>query len=244
MPRFFIAAGNILGGVAYIEGKDIEHLKVLRIKRGEVFTVCDGKGRDFICRLKSADSKSAEAEIVEIKDSAGEPSVFCTMYAAFPKAEKAESIIQKTVELGASRIVFFPSSRCVSRPDETAALKKCIRWQKISEEAAKQCSRGIIPEVLVNMSFEKTIEQAAKSEMPLFFYEAKTDFTIKEALSSKQGYKEASLVTGPEGGFEEDEVKTAKENGMHITSMGSRILRCETAPICALASLMYHTDNL
>lgn len=244
MPRFFIAASNLLGGVACIDGSDIEHLKVLRIKKGEVFTVCDGKGKDYVCRLKSADSKTAEAEIIEVKESVGEPSVFCTVYAAFPKAEKAESIVQKAVELGASKIVFFPSARCVSRPDEAAALKKCIRWQKISEEAAKQSSRGIIPEVLVNMSFEKTIALAAESEMPLFFYEAETDLTLKEALCQKQSYKTVSIVTGAEGGFEKEEVIAAKKSGMYITSMGDRILRCETAPVCALAAIMYHTDNL
>lgn len=244
MPRFFIAGSNLLGGIAFIDGKDIEHLKVLRIRSGEVFTVCDGKGMDYVCRLKTADSKSAEAEILETHPSEGEPTVSCTVYAAFPKGEKAELIIQKAVELGASKLVFFQSARCVSKPDEAAALKKCIRWQKISEEAAKQCGRGIIPDVLVNLSFEKTIAEAAKAELPLFFYEAETDYSLKEVLGSREGYRTVSVVTGPEGGFEISEVQAAKEQGMLIASMGKRILRCETAPLCALSAVMLHTDNL
>ncbi len=244
MPRFFVAASNVLGGVAYIEGRDAEHLKVLRIRSGEVFTVCDGKGKDYICRLKSADASGAEAEILETVPSAGEPSIFCTVYAAFPKAEKAEAIIQKSVELGASRIVFFQSSRCVSRPDEASALKKCQRWQKISEEAAKQSGRGIIPVVLVNLSYAKAVAEASKAELPLFFYEGETDFTLKEALESRCGFGSVSVVTGPEGGFEASEVGFAREQGMLVTSMGKRILRCETAPVCALSALMFHTGNL
>ncbi len=244
MPRFFVAASNVLGGIAYIDGKDAEHLKVLRIRSGEVFTVCDGKGRDYVCRLKSAGADGAEAEILETLPSAGEPSIFCTVYAAFPKAEKAEAIVQKAVELGASKIVFFPSLRCVSRPDEASALKKCQRWRKISEEAAKQSGRGIIPDVLVNLSFEKTIAEASKAGLPLFFYEAETDYALKEALESREGYSSVSVVTGSEGGFETSEVGLARAQGMLITSMGKRILRCETAPICALSALMLHTGNL
>ncbi len=244
MPRFFVAASNLFGGVAYISGRDAEHIKVLRIRHGELFTVCDGKGTDYVCRLKSADAKGAEAEILETSPSRGEPSVFCTVFSAFSKGEKAESIIQKAVELGASRFVFFPSERCVSRPDEASAAKKCVRWQKISEEAAKQSGRGIIPDVMVVMSFEKAIQEAAKADMPLFFYEADTEYTIKQALLSRSEYSTVSIVTGPEGGFEPDEVLSAKSKGMLITSMGSRILRCETAPLCALSAVMYHTDNL
>ncbi len=244
MPRFFVAASNVFGGVAYINGRDADHIKVLRIRHGEVFTVCDGKGMDYVCKLKSTDDKGAEAEVIETSPSRGEPSVFCTVYAAFPKGEKAESIIQKAVELGASRLIFFPSERCVSRPDGASAAKKCLRWQKISEEAAKQSHRGIIPDVIVLNTFEKAIEEAAKADVPLFFYEADTDYTIKQALESRGEYKTVSIFTGPEGGFEPDEVQSAKNKGMLITSMGSRILRCETAPLCAISAAMYHTDNL
>lgn len=244
MPRFFIAAGNIFGGMAYINGSDIEHIKVLRIKNGEVFTVCDGKGNDYVCRLKSSGVNGAEAEILETVPSEGEPDVSCTVYAAFPKGEKAEFIIQKAIELGASKLVFFPSARCVSRPDEASAVKKCIRWKKISLEAAKQSGRGTIPDVEVIMSYEKAMELASKAELPLFFYEAETDYSLKEVLESRHGYKTVSIVTGSEGGFDKAEVETAKGFGMLVTGMGRRILRCETAPLCALTAVMLHTDNL
>jgi len=244
LPRFFMAGGNIFGGIAHISGRDAEHIKVLRLRCGEIFTVCDGKGTDYTCRLLNTDGHSLEAEIINTAPSRGEPTVECTVYTAYPKGDKAETIIQKSVELGASRIVFFPSARCVSRPEGAALMKKCERWQKISEEAAKQSGRGIIPEVGVLTVFENAMAEASRAEMPLFFYEAETDYTIRQALESASLYNTVSVVTGPEGGFESSEVTQAKERGMLVTSMGSRILRCETAPVCALAAVMFHTGNL
>lgn len=244
MPRFFMAGGNIFGGIAHISGRDAEHIKVLRLRRGEVFSVCDGKGTDYTCRLLDTDGQSLEAEIMKTTPSLGEPNVDCTVYTAYPKGDKAESIIQKSVELGASKIIFFPSARCVSRPEGAVLMKKCDRWQRISEEAAKQSGRGIIPEVGVLTVFENAVAEASRAEMPLFFYEAETDYTIKQALESTSLYKTVSVMTGPEGGFEASEVLRAKERGMLIASMGRRILRCETAPMCALAAVMFHTGNL
>jgi len=243
LPRFFRDEG-VLSGIVHITGKDAEHIRVLRLRPGETFTICDGKGKDYICRLLNKKEHGFEAEVMDSAPSRGEPTIHCTVYTAFPKGDKAETIIQKSVEQGAARIVFFPSLRCVSRPDRKDVSKKLERWQRISEEAAKQSERGKIPEVHVLESFETAIAEASKAEMPLFFYEGDTDYSIKQALSSKSRYATVSVVTGPEGGFEPDEVMKAREHGMLISGMGKRILRCETAPLCALAAVMFHTDNL
>ena len=243
MPRFFMDEG-VLSGIIQITGRDAEHINVLRLRPGETFTICDGRGTDYICRLLEKKGQGFEAEVIKTVSSEGEPTVNCTVYTAFPKGDKAETIIQKSVEHGAEKIVFFPSVRCVSRPDGKAVIKKLERWRKISEEAAKQSERGIIPEVDVLDSFEAAVAEASKAEMPLFFYEGDTDYSIKQALSSKSKYDTVSVVTGPEGGFEPTEVTKAREHGMLISGMGKRILRCETAPLCALAAVMFHTDNL
>ena len=243
MPRFFVDSA-ISSRVVQISGRDAEHIKVLRLRPGETFTICDGRGTDYICRLLETKGQGFEAEVVSAAPSLGEPTIHCTVYTAFPKGDKAETIIQKSVEQGASKIVFFPSARCVSKPDEKSLMKKRERWQKISEEAAKQSARGKIPEVEVLTSFEAAVAEASKADMPLFFYEGDTDYSIKQALSLKSEYYTVSVMTGPEGGFEPSEVVKARESGMLISGMGKRILRCETAPLCALAAVMFHTDNL
>ena len=244
MPRFFVAASNIFGGMAFISGKEAEHMRVLRIRRGEKFTICDGAGNDYICRIAKDEGEGITAEILEKAPSAGEATVRCSVYAAFSKGDKMETVVQKCVELGAYEIIAFPSFRCVSKPDGAAIMKKTNRWQKIAEEAAKQCGRGIIPQVLTMPGYWQAVERAAKAELPLFFYEEERECSIKAALEAKPQAKTVSIFTGPEGGFEPEEAEKAKESGMVSASLGPRILRCETAPVSALTAVMFFTGNM
>jgi len=243
MARFFLAASNIFGGIAYLTASDLEHIKVLRIRRGEIFTVCDGEGTDYTCRLKE-DGDGLCAEVLDKLPSSGEPTASCAVYTAFSKGDKAETVIQKCVEIGASEIVLFPSDRCVSRPDGTSLLRKLGRWQKIAEESAKQSGRGKIPRVSAADSFETAVKSAAKADLPLFFYEEERRLGLKSAMESQPEYKTISILTGPEGGFTAEEAEFAQKCGMLSVSLGPRILRCETAPVCGLAAVMLFTGNM
>jgi 16S rRNA (uracil1498-N3)-methyltransferase len=244
MPRFFIAASNIFGGVAYLSATEIDHLRALRIKSGESFTVCDGAGKDYTCRLVKLTDDGAEAEVVEIAPSAGEPSVFCAVFAAWSKGDKLDTVVQKSVELGATEIVLFPSARCVSKPETLSVVHKTGRLQKIAEEAAKQSGRGKIPWVTAVQSFENAVLSASKNDLALFLYEDEKTRSLKSALESCPELRRISIMTGPEGGFEPEEAAFAIQNGMKSVSVGPRILRCETAPLAALSAVMYHTGNL
>ncbi len=243
MPRFFVAASNIFGGVAYLNVKEIEHLRALRIRHGESFTVCDSAGKDYTCILTKISDSGAEAEITSIALSAGEPSVFCAVYIAYAKGDKLELVVQKSVELGASEIVLYPSARCVSKPETLSVVHKTGRLQKIAEEAAKQSGRGKIPWVTAVQSFENAVLSASKNDLPLFLYECEKVRSIKDVLVSCEYPKTVSIMTGPEGGFEPEEALFAIQNGMRSVSLGPRILRCETAPLAALSAIMYHTGN-
>ena len=239
MPRFFISASNIFGGIAYLSGQDANHMKVLRIKSGETFTVCDGAGTDYVCRLKEdAGSDGLEAEILETRPSQSESPVSCRVFAAFSKGDKIETVVQKCVELGAGEIVIFPSSRCVSRPEGAAVLKKTARWQKIAEEAAKQSERGIIPRVSAAPSYAAAVADAAAADLPLFCYECEKQQSLKSLLFNSAEPRTVSIMTGPEGGFTPEEAQLAADAGMISVSLGPRILRCETAPIFALSAIM------
>lgn len=244
MARFFIAASNIFGGVAYLNSEDMAHVKALRIRDGETFTVCDGNGTDYSCVLSKMDKDTAEVQILDKSPSKGEPTVECTVYIAYSKGDKTEHVVQKSVELGAAQIVLFPCRRCVSRPEGAALIKKSARYAKIAEEAAKQSGRGKIPTVVTAPTYKAAIESAAKADMPLFCYEDERELSLKACLESKTDIKTVSIVTGPEGGFEPEEAQLACEMGMKCVTMGSRILRCETAPLCALSAVMYSTGNL
>ena len=200
--------------------------------------LCDGKGKECVCTISDVSAGQISLVVQNRQDSKTEAAVRVTVYMAFPKGDKLEHVIQKATELGASEIVAFPSARCVSRPDEKSLKKKVERWQKIVASAAEQSGRGLIPEVLVVGSYAEALKRAAQADMPILFYENERATTLKMALESKS-YQTVSLLTGPEGGLEPREVEAAKDAGLHICTLGSRILRCETAPLCALSAVMY-----
>ena len=242
MPRFFIAGTNLAGGMAILRGRDAEHVRVLRLRPGEDLTLCDGEGTDYKCRLVSADRDQAEAEVLEVVRCPAEPSVAVTVLCGLPKGDRTDYIIQKCVEAGASEIGFFISGRCVARPENPT--KKIERWQRIAEEAAKQSGRGIIPQIRWVGDLAGAMDLAVKKDLALFLYETGEREALDAVLEANKGIKSAALITGPEGGFEEFEAKLAKIAGLHVCSMGERILRCETAPVVAVTALMYATGNL
>lgn len=243
MPKFFIAGTNIRGGMAIMRGSDAEHVHVLRLRPGEDVILCDGQGTDYKCRLVRADKEQVEAEILEVIPCPAEPSVKVTVLCGLPKgSDKTEYIIQKCVEAGAEEIMFFQSNRCVARPDEPE--KKLDRWQRIAEAAAKQSGRGIIPQVTWAGEYADALNVAVKKDLALFMYETGEREALNAVLEAKRDIKSAAIVTGPEGGFAPFEAELAKICGLHICSMGERILRCETAPVVALSAIMYATGNL
>lgn len=236
MTRFFVDPDVFDRDTMVLSGENAQHAKVLRLKEGEIVLVCDGQGQECVCRV----SKTAPEILLSVEDrrsSVSEPVVDVSVYVAFPKADKLEHVIQKATELGAIEIIAFPSSRCVSRPDEKSLKKKLERWQKIALSAAQQSGRGRIPQVLVLNSFSAALSRAAQSDRALLFYENEDAYTLKMALEGS--YRTVSLMVGPEGGLEDAEVSQAQEAGLKICTLGKRILRCETAPLCALSAVMY-----
>lgn len=236
MVRFFVEPEELQGDCILLTGENAQHAKVLRLKAGEEVLVCDGEGRECLCEV--ADNSTWKLTVKERRESVSEAAVKVSVYMAFPKADKLEHVIQKATELGAYEIVAFPSARCISKPDDKSLKKKLERWQKIAASAAEQSGRGRIPQVLTLGSFSEALERAAQADKALMFYENEQAVTLKMALTSG-AYKTVSLLTGPEGGLEEREVAQAREAGLQVCTLGKRILRCETAPLCALSAVMY-----
>ena len=242
MPRFFMAGTNILGGMAIMKGRDAEHVHVLRMRPGEDMIICDGQGTDYKCRLVKADKEQVEAEVIEVVRCPAEPSVKVTVLCGLPKGDKTDYIIQKCVEAGAYEILFFSSSRCIAKLGNEE--KKLERWQRIAEEAAKQSGRGIIPQVGWAGELADAFDVAVKKDVGLFMYETGEREAMGDVLEANKSVSTAAIVTGPEGGFAPFEAELAKIVGLHLCSMGERILRCETAPVVALTAAMYATGHL
>lgn len=247
MPRFFVKASQI--GVrddgvktVLIVGDDALHItKSLRMKQGEKVCVCDMARREYDCSLESAGEEvllTVESE----RECDTEPPYFATLYQALVKGDKFDTVVQKAVECGASRIVPYISDRCVVRLNKKECEKKRLRWQRIAAEAAKQCGRGIIPEVCGLLTFDEMLCDAAEADVPLFCYEAEEGDTVPSALKAEGEKNTLSVVIGSEGGFAVTEAQKARDAGLISVGLGKRILRTETASSFVLACISYELE--
>jgi 16S rRNA (uracil1498-N3)-methyltransferase len=246
MPRFFMEEAPescLFGENLTITGGDAAHIaRVLRMKSGEKLTVCNCHGLDYNCEIIEARSEVVTLRILEKQSTMSEPDVNVTLYQGMTKGDKMDLIVQKSVELGVSRIVPVDTARSVSKPDEKSLAKKIERWNRIAAEAAGQSGRGILPEVLPAVGFETAIEMMANHNIALLLYE-QNGGTLREHFSVEKPLS-VGIMVGPEGGFEASEADFARNHGIATAGMGPRILRTETAPICALSVIMYATGNL
>lgn len=238
MARFFVKPEEMQPSFLVLTGENAAHAKVLRLKNGEEVLVCDGEGNECVCTVSDVSAGQISLVVKSRQASASEPAVKVSIYMAFPKADKLEHVIQKATELGAYEIVAFPSARCISKPDAKSLQKKLERWQKIAASAAEQSGRGRIPQVLTADSYQEALARAAQADKAILFYENERATTLRMALEENT-FQSISLLTGPEGGLEPVEVEKAKDAGLEICTLGNRILRCETAPLCALSAVMY-----
>ncbi len=242
MTRFFVTPEELNRTEIILTGENAAHAKVLRLKEGEQALICDGAGRECLCSVFSCGAGEIVLKAGTLRQCESEAAVKASIYMAFPKADKLEHVIQKATELGAYEIVAFPSARCVSRPDDQSLRKKLERWQKIAASAAEQSGRGRVPQVVLLKRYEDALQRAITADKAILFYENEHATTLRMALE-RQTFSSISLLSGPEGGFEETEVARAKEIGLDICTLGKRILRCETAPLCALSAVMYATGE-
>jgi len=246
--RFFTNLENIEENNIKLSSDDRLHLRSLRMRPNEEFVVCDGAETDYICKLRNnADESNADsvglAEILRREKTQSEPTIHCTIYIAYTKGDRLEYSVQKAVELGAKEIVLFKSKRCIATFENIK--KKLERLQKIAHEAAKQSGRGVIPTVKNGGEYGKILDTAVvESDLSILLYESESQLHIKQFLEREPTFLQVAVISGPEGGFDYDEIAQAQKKGIHIVSLGPRILRSETAPIVALSVLMYHTDNL
>lgn len=242
MTRFFVTPEEMQADFIVLTGQNAQHAKVLRLKNGENVLICDGSGNECQCTVSDISDGQIGLVVRRKQESEAEASVQVSVYMAFSKGDKLEHVIQKATELGAFEIIAFPSARCVSRPDEKSLRKKLERWQKIAASAAEQSGRGRIPQVLALSSYQEALTRAAAADKAILFYENENAVTLRMSLDTGR-WKTISLMTGPEGGLEPSEVEKAHLAGLEVCTLGKRILRCETAPLCALSAVMYHAGE-
>ena len=241
MPRFF---KEDFEANPFLEGAEAGHIaRSLRMKIGEALTVSDSKGTDFNCVISGITADRVELEIKEVKRSESEPDISVTLCTCLLKGDKFESVIRHSVELGVAEIMPILSTNCVSRPDAKSLKSKGERWQKIANEAAGQCGRGILPTVLNTTELSAFAKTIPDYDLVLFFYEVGGE-PLGETIWENDTAKKIAVITGPEGGFTAKEAEMLSAAGAKTISLGKRILRAETAPLAAITGVMLLTDNL
>lgn len=242
--RLFADAGCI--GDKYIkitDRGDIRHLsKVCRLRVGDEIDVSDSMEWEYRAEIAAIDEDQVLLAILDKQKFAREPELAVTLFQGVPKAGKMEAIIQKCVELGVYAIVPVFMERTVV-VEKGNFSKKLDRWQKIADEAVKQCRRGVVPQIGQQLRFSEMQDHLADFDLILFPYENEGDYSIKDCLRSlPQKPKSVAIIIGPEGGFSDREAGELDLAGAVRVTLGKTILRTETAGMAALAMTMYELE--
>ena len=247
MHHFFADPSLVAEDTVTITGPDVNHMKnVLRMKPGEALLVSDGTGNDYQCEIERLEADRAVVRICQAFCSQMELPSRIWLFQGLPKADKLEFTIQKAVELGAEAVVPVATKNAVVRLDEKKAQSKRKRWQSIAESAAKQSKRSRIPSVETVMSLKEAfgfIKEQGFDLCLIPYEQAQGMETMKEALAQVSSGQSIAVFIGPEGGFDESEIKLALEHGVRPVSLGKRILRTETAGLAILSALMMKLEG-
>ncbi|MDY7030275.1 MAG: 16S rRNA (uracil(1498)-N(3))-methyltransferase [Thermodesulfobacteriota bacterium] len=246
MPRFFIEKEAVKDNVAEIVGEDARNIsRVLRLGIGDNVILFDEDGLEYHCVIRQRNSKRLKVEIIQKVYLQRESSVEIILGQGLPKLHKMDIIVQKSTELGIHELVPFHAHRSMPKLDRERLIKKVERWRKIALEATKQCGRNIIPHIEYPIDFKEIIKnEEATDGLKLFLWEGDGTIDLREILQANSDKKRFIVLVGPEGGFTDKEVQDANEHGFKTASMGSRILRSETASISIVSIIQYMFGDL
>ncbi|MBE7064258.1 MAG: 16S rRNA (uracil(1498)-N(3))-methyltransferase [Ruminococcaceae bacterium] len=263
MARFFVSSDHIEyddAGCAknvLIKGTDVRHIKdVLRMSVGDTVTLCDSCGNEYVCSISDICNDFITTSVISAARCGSEPRIAIVLCQGIAKGEKMDFIIQKNVELGLNEIIPVLTEHTVVKfANAKDAEKKQIRWQRISEEAAKQCGRGVVPIVGMPDSYKNVIDRITSDDdtsttLYIMPYENETDRTLKTVLYENKDFlneggsiKRICVFIGPEGGFSKKETEYAVSKGFTTVTLGKRILRTETAGMATVAAIRYEIGD-
>ena len=249
MHKFFTPPENINMDEGKIIGDDVKHIyKVLRLAQGEKVVLNNCQGIEYLGEIASISKTEVSIKILKKLDINNESGVEVYLFQGLPKAQKMDLIVQKGTELGI--IEFIPTITQRVDVKLNGDFKKLDRLNRIALEAAKQSKRSLIPIVSEPIDFEEVLGRLKTMDIFLVPYENAENIGIKRVVSDlrKNGtineVKKIGILVGPEGGFEEEEINKLKDEGAHIITLGSRILRTETAGFVATSLIQYELGDL
>jgi 16S rRNA (uracil1498-N3)-methyltransferase len=241
-PRFFVSGVFALGDAVELAAPDARKLVVvLRAKAGDSVEVVDSSGHSYAATLR-IDEQRVRAVLQRALASPPPLRLQVTLAQGLPKGQKMDFVVEKATELGIARILPFVSSRTAG---DGARPGKLERWQRLAKSAAQQCGRPDVPEIAAPVEFQGLVAEARTVDLALAAWELADGGPLRERLPGLLSNVRTVLVAiGPEGGFSDEEARAFEASGAHLVSLGSRILRTETAGLVAFAALLYASGDL
>lgn len=238
--RFFVEPAALGGDSVEIHDRDLARQlsSVLRLRPGAQITLLDGLGQRYTVELAEIGKDVVRGSVVERGPAGGEPTTQLTIYASLIRAERFEWLLQKAVEIGVARIVPLVTAR--SLPGDVGASKR-TRWERIIREASEQSLRGVLPEFAAPQTLEQAC--AAAGAHGLLLWEGQGAAPLRQILQRRTDGPMA-LLSGPEGGFTQQELEIAQRHSVQPVTLGPRILRAETAPLVAATAVFYDRQEL
>jgi len=232
------------GNIVTVKGAEARHMvSVLRLKKGHLVRLIDGEGGAHICEITKSGSRTVTCRIIKSVKKSGEPSLFLTLAVGLSTGTKFNSVIEKGTEAGVSRFAPLLTEKGKVRVSDNTSLKrKMNRWRRVAEAATKQSNRSVIPCIDNPVAFNEFIELCAPEEIMLFHPDDKPVNVVTLVNSIHAG--RLTLVVGPESGFSPSETAAANDKGIRCVSLGSRILRTETAGMILPALMIYYYESV
>lgn len=251
MPKFFVKDNQVNNNIITIMGEDVNHIKnVLRLDIDDNIQICNiDTGTNYSCVISKLSSDTIECVITNKIGTNCESNIHITIFQGLPKTDKMELIIQKSVELGVYDITPVEMKRCICKFDEKNKMKKISRWEKISEVAAKQCGRDIIPKINDITNIKNICNSIKEYDIVLVAYEKEEENSLRNELQKLKCTKDnknlnIGIIIGPEGGLESEEIELLKQNEAKVITLGKRILRTETVAFTLTSIIMYELGDL
>ena len=245
MVRFYISTPTIAGNKLRVADKNFHYLKnVVRIKKGETVSAFNGTGKEYLCTIEEIHSRHIDLNITGTSDCKTEPLVEIHLVQSLIKMGHFEFVIQKCTELGVKKFIPAVTERTVVKLEGEREKHRRLRWQKLVMEAARQCGRGVYPDVEAAVSFKNALKKAKNCDISIIPSEEERHTTLKQVLEGMEDNPGKIMVfIGPEGGWSPAEISSARESGVIPVSLGPRLLRSETAAIATVAILIHELGS-
>jgi 16S rRNA (uracil1498-N3)-methyltransferase len=241
LTRCFVPDALHSGDTLSLPENTSSHIgRVLRARVGESLTLFDGRGGEYDAQILAIDRRSVQVRVGDHRNLERESPLRVTLLQAMARAERMDFVVQKATELGVAGIVVVPGERSVVRLDAQGLRKRCEHWLAVAISACEQCGRNRVPKIEFASDLASGCELAPAGDRRVLLAPDAAQ-TLLALIAPGTG---VSLLIGPEGGFDAQEVTLAVQHGFQSCRLGPRVLRAETAPLAALAAIQASAGDL